>query len=81
MSRALRIGSYLAAALLGASLLLLLLGLGMAARPEAFAALGIQDTPKAGLAIALSAGIAAIGSTLLRRVLDLLEGDPARDGG
>ncbi len=80
MSRTLHAGSYLAAALLGISLLLLLMGLGMSARPEIFAGLGLRDTAKAGLALALTAGIGVLGSAILGWVLNLLAEQGIGDG-
>ena len=75
MGRVLQVASYLAAILLGISILMLLLGLGIAARPELFGMLGSYANPKVGLSLALSAGITAIGSALLSRVLILLGKD------
>lgn len=80
MDRALRTGGYLAAAMLGMSLLMLLVGLGMAARPEVFVALGLDDTAKVGLAVALTAGLGVLASTMLGRVLRLLEGNLGGNG-
>ncbi|MCL4371281.1 MAG: hypothetical protein M1380_10315 [Chloroflexi bacterium] len=74
MVSALRAGTYLVVLLMALSLLLLLAGLGMAARPESFAGLGLTETAKAGMAIALVGGVGAIASALLSWVLKLLRG-------
>jgi hypothetical protein len=72
LDRVLQAGTYLAFAVLILSVGLMLLGLGMAARPEAFTALGLDDTGKSGLTVAFVAGAGAIGGAILSRVLDLL---------
>ncbi len=74
MVRALRAGSYLVAILLGVSLLLVLVGLAMAARPEFFGGLGLVTTAKTGMVVALAAGFTAIASAVLGWILDLLRG-------
>ncbi len=72
MVAALRAGTYLVAIVLAISVLLLLTGLAMAARPEIFATLGLHDTAKVGMALALVGGIGAVASAILSRVLDLV---------
>lgn len=74
MARTLQAGTYLVAALLVTSLLMLLAGLGMAARPEAFEGLGLRDTDKTGMVVALVGGIGVIASAVLRWILDLIRG-------
>ena len=79
MARLLRFGVYLATAVLAFCLLLLISGLAMGARPEIFTDLGLKDARKTGFALALVAGIGAVGSTafirILRLVLDNLDGE------
>ena len=71
---ALRAGSYLVTVLLIASLVLVAMGLAMAARPEVFAPLGFRDTAKIGMVFALAGGVGGIGSVLLSWVLKLVRG-------
>ncbi len=71
MVRALRAGTYLLVLLLALSLLALVVGLGMAARPESFAGLGFGATAKTGMVIALIGGAGTIASALLNWMLDL----------
>jgi hypothetical protein len=77
MVSALRAGTYLVAVLLAVSVLVLLAGLGMAARPEAFAGFGLQDTAKTGMVLALVGGIGAMGAAALSRILMILRGTVA----
>jgi hypothetical protein len=72
MARVLQAGTYLAMVVLIASMGLMLLGLGMAARPESFAGLGLDDPGKSGLVVALVAGAGVIGGAVLGRILGLL---------
>lgn len=72
MASVLRAGGYLISVLIALSLLLLLVGLGMAARPESFISLGFRETAKTGMVIALIGGVGAIGGVLLNWVLKLL---------
>jgi hypothetical protein len=72
MGRALQAGTYLAMAVLIGSVALLLLGLSMAARPESFMGLGLDDPGKTGLVVALMAGAGVVGGSVLNRILDLL---------
>ncbi len=74
MGRVLRAGNYIVAALLVVSLLMLLAGLAMAARPEAFSDLALRDTGKSGMVIALAGGVGTVASAVLGRVLELLRG-------
>ncbi|MGE5620629.1 MAG: hypothetical protein ACM3US_15385 [Sphingomonadaceae bacterium] len=74
MARALRVGVYLVALLLAASLILLLAGLAMAARPEAFEEFVPNDTSKTGMVVALAGGIGTIVSAALGWVLNLIRG-------
>ena len=81
MARALQVGKYLATATLAASLMLLMVGLGMAARPELFAWLGVDATTRTGLAIALAAGIVATASAAFGRVLESLSTEAGDQNG
>lgn len=72
MARLLRIGTFLATALLASCLLLLVAGLAMGARPEIFTDLGLKDAGKTGFVLALVAGIGAIASTVFIQILHLV---------
>lgn len=72
MARGLQVGANLADAVLVVSLLLLVVGLMMAARPELFGYLGLHTTAKTGLQIALVSGFGAIASALVGRILAVL---------
>lgn len=74
MVSALRAGTYLVAILMILSLLVLVAGLGMAARPEVFAGLGLRETAKIGMVIALGGGLGVMGSVLVNWVLNLVRG-------
>lgn len=81
MARVLQVGKYLATAPLGISLMLMMVGLGMAARPELFAWLGINATTRTGLALALAAGIVATVSAAFGRVLESLNTEAGDQNG
>ncbi|GEM_PF-5315575 len=72
MARIVQSSIFLASALLGSCMLLLMVGLSMAARPDTFAGLGLEEVGKTGLAIALAAGVGAVLSTVLIRILQLI---------
>ncbi|HEX2987882.1 MAG TPA: hypothetical protein VHS06_06900 [Chloroflexota bacterium] len=73
-ARALQAAIYLANVLLGISILALLLGLVLAARPELFAGFGDSASSRTGLAIALAGGFGAILCTVMAHLLELIAG-------
>ncbi len=75
MAHALQAGIYLAAALLAVSILLLVAGFAMVARPEAFGGLGLSNPSRTGLEIALMAGFGILAGAALGRILGLLQGN------
>lgn len=81
MDRALQVAAYLAGAVLIVSLISLLLGLAMAARPESFEMLGSIDARRTGLVIALAAGAAIIISGITGRILWLLQRQSEEENG
>jgi hypothetical protein len=69
---ALQVGSCAVAFLLALSILAVVVGLGMAARPESFAGLWSPDTAKAGMVLSLAGGSGILVSAILGRMIDLI---------
>lgn len=69
---ALQVGSYAVAFLLALSILAVVAGLAMAARPESFASFWGSDTVKAGMVLSLAGGGGILVSAILGRMIDLI---------
>jgi hypothetical protein len=78
-ARALQAAILLANALLGVSILAMLLGLTMSARPELFAGLGDSASSRNGLTVALVSGFGAVACAMLARLLELIAGSVGDD--
>ncbi|HEX2923981.1 MAG TPA: hypothetical protein VHS28_08140 [Chloroflexota bacterium] len=73
-TRALRAAILLANVLLGISILAMLVGLTLSARPELFAGLWESASSRNGLAIALAGGFGAVSCAVVARLLESIAG-------
>ncbi len=72
--RALQVAAFLAAGLLGLSVLALLTALVLIARPELFVGLGTTPDSRTALGMALLAGFGVLASAVIGGILSLLRG-------